>query len=97
MKGTFLQDKSEALRQVCRILHYKYHVNVYSVARAMGLDPRYYAAFVEGRRSKLFRKNLTLIENYIFDLYESILTEELELNNIHIPLEEEYEKVQTKN
>lgn len=95
-RRTFLQVKSDTLRQVCKILHDNYHVNPNAIARATGLSPRYYADFLSGRRPKLLDKNLALIENYIFDLYDMILVEELEMNQITIPTKEEFEKEKVK-
>lgn len=85
IKDTFLEDKSEALRTLCLILHNKYNVSISSTAEGIGLRVTYYSDFLTSRRKNLKRKNLHLIETFIFDLYEPLLVVEMKLNRIKIP------------
>ena len=58
IKDTFLEDKSEALRTLCLILHNKYNVSISSTAEGIGLRVTYYSDFLTSRRKNLKRKNL---------------------------------------
>lgn len=88
---TYLEAKSSILRQLCNILHNKYHVKVSAIPNNIGnLSSTYYRDFIDGRREMITEQNLAKIERFIFDLYEPILIEEMEFNGIEIPKKEDY-------
>lgn len=82
------KKRNEDIRFLCNILHNKYYVDISKLARALKLQRQYYYDFVRGNRDLLY-PNLLKIEAFIFDLYDAILYQEMDLNNIHLaPLEE---------
>lgn len=63
-----------------KILIKKYHINLSSLARGIGLSPTFINDFVsmENRVAKTI--TLDRIETYLDDLYESIITDESNAN-----------------
>lgn len=87
----YLEDKSKVIRQLCKILHNKYHIKMNAVPdNVIGLSNSYYRDFIDERRKVLTERNLAKIEGYIFDLYEPILNDEMDINEIRIPEKKDY-------
>ena len=82
MRNYYLNEqcRTEYLRMLMKILIKKYHINLSSLARGIGLSPTFINDFVsmENRVAKTI--TLDRIETYLDDLYESIITDESNAN-----------------
>lgn len=77
-------QRNKDIRFLCNILHKKYFVDISRLARALHMQRQYYYDFVRGDRDLLY-PNLYKIESFIFDLYETILEQEMDMNGIVLP------------
>lgn len=75
--------RNEYIRKMLTILTDKYFIERPKLARAMGYQNSYIADFLRGDRTYSTR-TLDNIESFIFDLYEPILQDELELNKLYL-------------
>ena len=78
------EHRNEYLVFMLRILEDKYLINRPKLARAIGLNPSYFADVVDGRRGNMNHPNMDKIEFFINDLYEPILRDEIDLNYLYL-------------
>lgn len=83
-------QRNKDIRFLCNILHNKYFVDISRLARALHMQRQYYYDFVRGDRDLLY-PNLYKIESFIFDLYETILEQEMEMNGLVLESTDERE------
>ena len=81
--GWLRKYRNEYVRKLLTILFDKYFVSRPKLARAIGYYNTHIADFVRGDRNNLSDTTLDNIESYIFDLYEPLLKDELEINKIY--------------
>lgn len=75
-RGYLRAERNSYLRYISRLLANKYHVNVSSLADAIGVSKNYHRNFLLGARD-LTEERLDTLEEYVFDLYGGLLAYEV--------------------
>ena len=82
MRNYYLNEqcRTEYLRMLMKTLIKKYHINLSSLARGIGLSPTFINDFVSMEHRVAKTITLDRIETYLDDLYDSIITDESNAN-----------------